>query len=264
MNRVLDSVGHLERELTPEPIAAPAIGSFAIHGLLIGALLSYGILSGLIHHNLWGDQGSGGAMQVNLVSSAIPLPNNQPMNQNVLATEKPSEAPATPSPKEQRKVDETAIPISGKQVNPQQKNTPKTQQNQQQPQKDNVARYGEQSGTSIPRAMQPSSGSNGPTAVGDSDFSSMFGWYVRQINIKMANSWYKQEVDPRTPKGARVYLIFTVHKDGSPGNLRLDRSSGSPTLDLSCERAVQRVDTFGALPSGYNQSTLMVSYYCEY
>jgi protein TonB len=47
-------------------------------------------------------------------------------------------------------------------------------------------------------------------------------------------------------------------------NLRLDQSSGSPTLDKSCERGVQRVDTFGNLPPAYNQSTLNVGYYCEY
>lgn len=264
MDSVLEGAEHLERELTPEPIAGPAVGSLVLHGALIAALVSWGVLSGLFHHNLWGNQGAGGAMQVNLVSSAIPLPNNQPLNQNVLATEKPSQAPEAPSPKEQHKVDETAIPILGKKVKPQQKTAPKTQQHQPQPKQDNVARYGEQTGTSIQRATQPNSGTNGPTAVGDSDFASMFGWYVRQINIKMANSWYKQEVDPRTPKGARVYLIFTVHRDGSPGNLRLDRSSGSPTLDMSCQRAVQRVDTFGPLPSAYTQSTLMVSYYCEY
>ena len=59
-------------------------------------------------------------------------------------------------------------------------------------------------------------------------------------------------------------LIFTIHKDGSPSDVQLDRSSGSPTLDRSCQRGVQRVDTFGPLPAAYNQSTLKVSYYCEY
>jgi protein TonB len=264
MSGVLEGAELLERELTPEPIAGPAMGSFVLHGVLIAGLVFYTVLGGLFHHNLWGNQGAGGAMQVNLVSSAIPLPNNQPMNQNVLATEKPSPAPEAPSPKEQKTIDQTAIPILGKQVKPQEKTTPKTQLHQPPPKQDNLARYGEQNGTSIPRATQPQSASNGPTAVGDSDFASMFGWYVTQINIKMANSWYKQEVDPRTPKGARVYLIFTIHKDGSPTNVKLDKSSGSPTLDTSCARAVQRVDTFGGLPTAYTQSTLMVSYYCEY
>ena len=133
-----------------------------------------------------------------------------------------------------------------------------------EPKPDNLAHYGEQTGTSIQRAIQPQISSNGPTAVGDSDFASMFGWYVSQINAKMAVSWSKREVDPRTPSGSRVYLIFTIHRDGSTSGLQLDRSSGSPTLDLSCERGVQRAETFGALPSAYNQSTLKVSYYCEY
>ncbi len=263
MDDVLGGAKQLERELTGEPVAAPAMGSLALHGALIGALVAYGLVGGLFHHNLWGSQGSGGAMQVNLVSSAIPLPSNQPLNNNVLATETPSKAPETPSPKEQHKVDTTAIPISGKQVaKPQERNTQKTQAHQQ-PQQDNRAHYGEQSGTSIPRAMQSGYGASGPVAVGG-DFASMFGWYVNQINSKMSNSWYKQEVDPRTPRGARVYLVFTIRRDGSPTEVRLDRSSGSPTLDLSCQRAVQRVDSFGALPSAYRQSTLMVSYYCEY
>jgi protein TonB len=100
--------------------------------------------------------------------------------------------------------------------------------------------------------------------VGDSDFASMFGWYVNQINSKMATVWNRYEVDPHTPKGAKVYLVFTIHRDGSPSDVRLAQSSGSSNLDQSCLHAAQRVDTFGPLPPAYRQNTLMVSYYCEY
>jgi protein TonB len=262
MDTILEGGEQLERELTPEPIAIPAAGSLVLH-FLIAALLVYSAwIMGLFHHNLWGNTGAGGAMQVNLVSSALPLPAEK-VNENVLATEHPSEAPAPPSPKEQKQIDETAIPISGKDVKPQKETTPKTQKNQPPP-KPNVAQFGEQAGSLMPRATQPQSGSNGPAQVGDNDFASMFGWYVDQINRKMANSWYKQEVDPRTAHGARVYLIFTIARDGAPSDVQLDRSSGSPTLDRSCMRGVQRVDTFGSLPGAYRQSTLKVSYYCEY
>lgn len=263
MDEFFQGSDRLERELTAEPVAMPAAGSVLLHGGLVAALVFYGVLSGLFHHNLWGNQGAGGAMQVSLVSNAIPLPSNQPVNQNVLSTETPSQAPAPPAPKESQKIDESAIPIPGKKVKPKQQDTRKTQQHQPTP-PDNKANYGEQTGTNIPRAMQPQIASNGPTNVGDGDFASRFGWYVDQINTKMANSWYKAEVDPRTPRGARVYLVFTIHKDGSPTDVQVDRASGSPTLDQSCKRGVQRVDTFGTLPPGYNQSTLKVSYYCEY
>jgi protein TonB len=87
---------------------------------------------------------------------------------------------------------------------------------------------------------------------------------VDGINRKMQANWYRQEVDPRTPKGIRSYIVFAIRRDGSVTNVQVDHSSGSPALDRSCVRAAQRVDTFGALPQLYNQSTLNVSYYCDY
>jgi protein TonB len=260
MSSILDSGDHLERELATEPFAGPAAGAVGLHLTIAALLVCYGWMLGLFHHNIWGSPGANGTMQVSLVSSALPLPADQ-LNQNVLATETPSKAPAQPSPKEQHKVDETAIPILGKHVQPKQQNMAKTQLHQPQP-RQNAVPYGEQSGSVMPHQMQP--GKIGQTTVGDNSFASLYGWYVDQINRKMSESWNKNDVDPRTPKGARVYLDFTIHRDGSVSNLRLDQSSGSPTLDTSCMRGVQRVDTFGNLPAAYNQSLLNVEYYCEY
>src|SRR5262249_11949736 len=104
----------------------------------------------------------------------------------------------------------------------------------------------------------------GPTTVNNGDFGSRFGWYVEGISRKMSQNWYKALVDQSTARGARAYIDFTIARDGTPSTVRLEKSSGSPTLDSSCTRAAQGVDTFGSLPAGYNQSTLLVSYYCEY
>lgn len=260
------SSDNLGRALGAEPLAAPAAGSLVLHAALLAAVIGWGWAMGLFHHNLWGSRGMGSPMQVSLVSNALPLPAEE-VNKNVLTTDTPSKAPAEPSPKEKQAVDEKAIPIASKvkqqPTQQKQQQSPKTPRNQQQPTRDNVARYGEQSGSIIPRGVQQH-GNNGPAQVGDSDFQSMFGWYVDQITRKMTASWNKFEVDPRTPRGTRSYIIFTIHRDGSPSDVRLDRSSGSPTLDRSCLRGAQRVDTFGGLPGAYHQSTLRVSYYCEY
>jgi protein TonB len=258
MSNILDIGDHLERELTPEPLAGPAVGALGLHLALGALLLSYAWMMGLFHHNFWGSPGAGGSIQVNL-TSALPLPAKE-LNDNVLATETPSKAPAAPSPKEQRHVDETAIPIVGKKVKPTQLNTPKTQQHQPTPQ--NQAQYGERSGSLMPHAMQP--GTIGQTTVGDNNFSSLFPWYVQGINNVVGSKWNKYEVNPTTPKGARAYVVFTVHRDGSVSDAQIDQASGSPTLDTSCIRAVKRVDTLGSLPPQYNQSTLKVSFYCEY
>jgi protein TonB len=80
----------------------------------------------------------------------------------------------------------------------------------------------------------------------------------------MSSTWNRFEVDPRTARGTRSYIQFTIHRDGSVSNIQLEQSSGNQTLDNSCLRAAQRVDTFGPLPTQYHQSTVMTSYYCEY
>jgi len=263
MSVLLERTEHLEQELTPEPVMAPAAGSLVLHLALVAAIVFYGILGGFFHHNMWGSAGMGGAIQVNLVSSTLPLPSNQPVNQNVLSTETPSQAPAPPAPKAKQAEDETAIPLSGKQKKPQHETAPKTPPKPQQPPPTNRANYGEQTGSSIPRAAQQSLAS-GPATVNNGDFGSRFGWYVEGISRKMSANWYKSLVDQNTPHGARAYIDFTISRDGSVSNVRLDRSSGSSTLDGSCVNAARRVDTFGSLPAGYNESTLLVSYYCEY
>lgn len=259
MNTILDSGDHLERELAPEPFAGPAAGALGLHLVLACLVLSYAWMLGLFHHNFWGSPGAGGSMQVNLVSNALPLPAEE-LNQNVLATETPSKAPAAPSPKEQQRVDQTAIPILGKHVQPKQQNMTKTQQHQPTPRQN--PQYGEQSGSVMPHQMQP--GTIGQTTVGDNNFASMFPWYVQGINNTVGSKWNKYQVNPATPKGTRAYVVFTVHRDGSISDLQVDQASGSPTLDSSCRDAVRRVDSLGPLPSQYNQSTLKVSFYCEY
>lgn len=257
------AAAHLEEELTPDPVFAPAAGSLVLHVAIAATVLLWGVFGGFFHHNMWGSAGAGGAIQVNLVSSALPLPTNQPVNQNVLSTETPSQAPAPPEPKAKQAEDETAIPIAGKQKKQEHETAPKTPPKQQQPTPSTRAAYGEQSGSALPRAAQPNL-SSGPTSVNNGDFGSRFGWYVDGISRKMISNWSRAVVDQTTPRGARAFIDFTISRDGSVSSVRVDRSSGSPTLDGSCLRAAQRVDTFGPLPAGYNQSTLLVSYYCEY
>jgi periplasmic protein TonB len=264
MSSLLEGSEQLERELTPEPMMAPAAGAVALHIALGAVIVVYGILGGFFHHSLWGAPGAGGAIQVNLVSSAIPLPSSQPVNQNVLATETPSQAPAEPEPKAKQAVDENAIPILGKKTKPQQKTAPRTPPRKPEPVQNNRAQYGEQAGSSMPRSTPSQGFSNGPTTISNGDFGSLFGWYVDGINRKMSSNGFRSMVDPHTAKGLRAYIFFKIYKDGSAGDVQLERSSGSSTLDLACVRAAQRVDTFGTLPREYRGSFLQVSYYCEY
>jgi protein TonB len=248
-----------------EPVTASAAGSLVLHGLLFGLLIFYGVINGLFHHNMWGNPGEGGAIQVSLVSNAIPLPHEE-QNQNVLMTDTPSKAPAPPAPKEKEAVDETAIPIAGPEVKkPQPVEQHKTQQHQPPPQQNNVAQFGEQSGSVLPRAtIAQNTASNGPVSITNGDFGSRFGWYVEIIKRKVSQNWNRYEVDQSTPKGAVAEIYFRVNRQGAPSSFRINKPSGSASLDQSCLRATQRVDTFGALPSDSNDQWLDVTYDCTY
>jgi protein TonB len=283
MSNVMHVSGQFEPDFHREPIGKHMVAAVLFHVLLIAGGIGFAFLDGLFPHNSWGGANDGGAISVQLVSNALPLPADHPPNDNVLATETPSEAPAPPAPKAQATTDTTAIPIPDKIQAPKKeaekkqeaskplkpvipppitKASPHTQPN---PKLDNRAQYGEQASTQMARSTQPTTTSaNGQVAVTAGARGFNYPFYVETIQRKMKDNLYRGEVDPRTPIGARSYIIFTVRRDGSTSDVRLDKSSGSPTLDQACVRAARRVDTFGPLPSPPSDGNLSVSYYCDY
>ena len=274
----------IEPELQPDPFGRSALNSLLLHLAIVGSIALYIFLLAKIHGNTWGNNSTTqGAIQATMVASApaIPLPRDeQKATDSVLATETPSPAPAPPAPKAPAAEPDNSIPIPDKQpiktklepkktapAPPQTKPVPTKPTTQPAPKHVQLikpqdrATFGE-AAPATPKSMTQAT----PAAqvnVQGGDFGARFPWYVDVIKRKTAQNWYKQEVDPSTPAGARVFLTFSVARDGSPGQVRVAQSSGSPSLDTSCLRAVQRVDTYGGLPSGYAGSTLQVSYYCE-
>jgi periplasmic protein TonB len=273
----------VEREFERDPIAKPMLAAVLFHLLVLGGGFVFALFAGLFHRNAWGGANEGSAISVQLVSNALPLPADHTPNNNVLATETPSEAPAPPTPKAQATVDETAIPIASKMdtqkkaaekkqeasktktpvVQPTTKASPHTQSD---PTQNNRAQYGEQASTQIQRSAVPANtttvGSTTVNSSGSRGFN--YPYYVSNINRKVQQNTNLREVDARTPHGAQANILFTIRRDGSGSDFRMDRSSGSPTLDQACLRAAQRVDTFGALPSPPGDGPLIVSYHCDY
>jgi protein TonB len=47
-------------------------------------------------------------------------------------------------------------------------------------------------------------------------------------------------------------------------NIKVEQSSGIPSLDQSATRALQRIDTFGPLPAGYNGNYVSVEFWFDY
>jgi protein TonB len=291
-----DASDCLTLELLPHAIEQPGndhfskftAGSVALHVAIAASFAIYAFIHGHLRYNSWGANETQGAIQATLVSNApaIPLPQEQPPTQSVLATQTPSPAPApaAPQPKAVQQPEPQAVPIPVKQQPkpaPPQKvahNEPPPKPQPRQPSDSRANRYPSpvqprqytaQYGEAAPqtsRSLSTNQGPNNPVNIKGGDFGSQYPYYVNVIKRTVAQFWYQQEVQPSTPAGARVYLNFSVSRDGFPSNARVETSSGSSTLDTSCLRAVQRAAStgFGPLPNGYNQSSISVEYYCEY
>jgi protein TonB len=212
----------------------------------------------------WGSGGGGEAIGVTLVSN-VPLPATPAQTQNVLANE--SKGLTQSEPKVEEK-EPDAIEIQGKnsKVKPNKPPTSTKAKQQNAPQETNQVAYGQGGPVNGPYATFDAGGAKGGFGVtgGGGDFGSRYGWYVQQIQNKVSENWLKYEVDPRITNAQRVYVTFDIARDGHPTNVQVEQSSGVPSLDQSAVRAVERIDTFGPLPSDYSGSKVSVEYWFDY
>jgi protein TonB len=197
----------------------------------------------------------------------VPLAANPAATQNVLANE--SKGLTQSQPKIQEK-EPDAIEIAGKnkKVKPKQKQVTESKANPQsapEPEENQVA-FGEGGPVSGPYGTFSAAGAKGGFGItgGGGDFGTKYAWYVQVIQRKVSENWLKYEVDPRITAAQRVYITFDVVRDGHPANVRVEQSSGVPSLDISATRALQRIDTFGPLPPDYSGSKITVEYWFDY
>ena len=212
----------------------------------------------------WGSGGGGDAMGATLVTS-VPLPASPQQTTNVLATE--SKGLAQSQPKVEEKEPE-AIPIPDK--NAKKKNKPVISTTQRkpvsEPPESNQVPYGEGGPVSGPYAMFSAGGAKGGFGFtgGGGDFGSRFSWYVQAVQRKVSENWLKYEIDPTIREANRAYVTFDIARDGHPSNVQIEQSSGVPSLDRSAVYAIQRIDTFGPLPSEYSGSKVSVEFWFDY
>jgi protein TonB len=236
--------------------------SAGLHIAIAGSIVLYAVIGPGRHGSAWGAGGGGDAMGVTLVSS-VPLPASALQTQNVLANE--SKGITQSQPKAEEKEPE-AIPIPGK--NAKIKPKPRTSESQKaQPEEENnVVPFGEGGPVSGPYGVFNAGGAKGGFGFtgGGGDFGSLYAWYVRVVQQKVSENWLKYEVDPGVADARRVYVTFDIKRDGHPTNVEVEQSSGVPSLDQSAVRALQRIDTFGPLPSEYSGNKVSVEFWFDY
>ena len=239
--------------------------SVVLHLAVAGSIVAYAVVGPGGGGSTWGAGGGGEAMGVTLVSS-VPLPASPVQTQNVLANE--SKGITQSQPKTEEKEPE-AIPIPDKNARTKPKpRTSETRQKAQSPPEEasNVVPFGEGGPVSGPYGTFNAGGAKGGFGFtgGGGDFGSRYAWYVRVVQQKVSENWLKYEVDPNISTAQRVYITFDVMRDGHPANVQVEQSSGVPSLDQSATRAIQRIDTFGPLPSDYAANKVSVEFWFDY
>jgi protein TonB len=230
------------------------LGSLVLHALIVAVILGWAYIF-RAHTPPWGEQASNaGAIQATMVAS-IPLPPKQrDLDTGVLTSETPSPAPLIAKEKTAPPPDLKAVPIPTKEAKPPKvapKETPQPPKHvQPSPPQPKKATTGDTGGIRIPEATMQLKNGSASMSVQDRAFGARFAYYVNIVNRTVAQNWFTQEADPVASNGKSVTIVFDINREGIPSNARVETRSGSPSLDTSALRALQRVEGFGPLPQG--------------
>ena len=241
--------------------------SVVLHVAVAGLIIAYAVIAPSSGGGNWGAGGGGDAMGVSLVST-VPLPATQAPAENVLANESKGLTQSKPQPEEVQVPD--AIPIPEQAAKKRPKPTVSASRRKPTPEPvveaNNVVPFGQGGPVSGPYGTFSAGGAKGGFGFtgGGGDFGTRYAWYVRVVQQKVSENWLKYEVDPRITEAQRVYVTFDINRDGRPGNMQIEQSSGVPSLDQSAIRALQRIDTFGPLPSDYSGNRVTVEFWFDY
>ena len=246
-----------EREQWKKPLFLSA----GFHLFLTGSIVLTAFLLAPRATTNWG-QNTGDAVNATLISaSALPIPHVEE-SKNIVANDSKGVTETKPQPKPVETDDGVSIPTKEVKVKPKpQTKTPPTiaHAHPLPTPEDTAVPYGEKGPVSGPYGSFSAPHTEGGFSFQDASFGSRFAYYVQRVNQTVSRNWFKPDVD----NAKRVYIIFDIMKDGSPTNVRIEQSSGVPSLDQLAMRAVQRSD-FGPLPPEYPGSKVSVEFWFDY
>ena len=227
-------------------------GAIVLHLLLAAAMIGAAFYTHSSSDH-WGEKASQtGAIQASMVS-AIPLPSKvKPVEKSVLAPDEASPAPAPP-PKAAAipPPRDTDILVKGKTQPAKTAPTPAINPPKHpQPVPDTAKVQTGQSATQLPQSVTQTKNGDAAATIEDKAFGARYAYYRDIVSRTVSQNWYTSEADPRASQGKHVIVIMDIQRDGSPTNVHVQTRSGSPSLDTSALRAIQRIDSFGPLPAG--------------
>ena len=239
--------------------------SLALHALLFIVAAGYTVIGSRMGGrwgNNWG--GNGSAVRVGAVTSlpGMPLPAPMLATRSTLATQNPGlykteEVKPQPKPeaKEIPKFKDSVAREKAERIN-------KRIQKEELETPDNAVPYGLGGKPSMTYGQFVSAAGEGGLNLGE--FGDRYGWYVGAVRNRISSNWLLAMISPSIMTAPRVYVNFTILRDGHIDDVKIVQSSGTPEVDRSALRAVLASNPLGPLPPDYPSGKVTVEFYFDF
>jgi len=251
-----------------ERLGGTLAASAVMHVLLFLILVGYTTL-GSSFGGGWGKNwGSGGSTRIGAVASlpGVPLPAPMLTTHNTLATDNPGLHQTEPPPKAEPEPKAVQIPKFKESVKPEKAERINTHIQKEKPvYAENAVPYGLGGQPSMSYTQIVSGAGEGGLSFGEGgDFGERYGWYVASVRNRISGNWLLSTISPSILTAPRLYMTFTILRDGTVTNVEITQSSGLPEVDRSALRAVLASNPLPALPSDYAGNRVKVNLYFDF
>jgi outer membrane biosynthesis protein TonB len=247
-----------------EPLGKPFLASVALHGSVVGLLLTGAFLRSSSPEH-WGDlETAGGSVSVK-TTAKIPMV-ARPGPVNPVANDTDSQVPQPPPqpkavPQKVKPPEPDAIPLKGH-------TTPSKQTWQVTAPRERYRPYTQpktnqlynSTGGAMVSPMMGLPGAEGSGVRGTS-LGDRFGAYASLVQQRVTEKWNQQDLDSRLRTAPPAIFTFTILRDGTIKDIRLKTSSGNIALDRSGERALYDVGKVDPLPADYGRDKADIEYW---
>jgi TonB family protein len=262
--QAISIIVHARRERLGGTLAVSAV----MHVLLFLLLVGYTTL-GSSFGGGWGKNwGSGSSTRIGAVASlpGVPLPAPMLTTHNTLASDNPGLHLTEPPPKAEPEPKAAEIPKFKESVKPAKAERINTHIQKEKPvYAENAVPYGLGGQPSMSYTQIVSGAGEGGLSFGEGgDFGERYGWYVASVRNRISGNWLLSTISPSILTAPRLYMTFTILRDGTITNVEITQSSGLPEVDRSALRAVLASNPLPTLPSDYAGNRVKVNLYFDF
>ncbi len=89
-------------------------------------------------------------------------------------------------------------------------------------------------------------------------------WYARAVERRISENWLRSLFSPSASGKFQAIVSFLINPSGSITDVKIEKSSGDSTVDLSATRAVTASNPLPPVPPEFRNQTLKIMAYFEY